>query len=157
MKPILQCTIYLAICGIGSFFLGRILPKTWFHFNHFPYRSFPFEQEGRIYHRIGVRKWKDAMPDMSRIAPALIPSKRIPPRADRQAIEEMLQETCVAEWTHALLILLGFGCVFLWEGSGGWILSTVYGIGNLPYIIIQRHNRPKLVRILKKKEMAASR
>lgn len=157
MRPLFKCTIYLAICGIGAFFLGRALPKAWFRFDRFPFRILPFEKEGRIYHRIGVRKWKDAMPDMSRIAPTLIPSKRIPPRASRQAIEEMLQETCVAEWIHALLILLGFGCVFLWEGTGGWILSVVYGIGNLPYIIIQRHNRPRLARILEKKEMAATR
>lgn len=151
MKPFLNCAIYLAICGIGSFFLGRGLAKYKLAYGRFPYRSLPFEKEGELYNRIGIRAWKDALPDMSKIVPGLIPSKKIPVHITSEQIEGMIQETCVAEWTHLLLIVLGFGCVLLWEGTGGWIMAILFAIGNIPYILIQRHNRPKLIRILQKK------
>ena len=60
----------------------------------------------------------------------------------------MLQETCVAEFIHVLLSILGFGAVFIVGGAWGWIISIVYFLaGNLPYIIIQRYNRPRLLRL----------
>ena len=30
MTSFLHCALYLAATGIGAFFLGRLLPKTWF-------------------------------------------------------------------------------------------------------------------------------
>lgn len=61
----------------------------------------------------------------------------------------MIQETCIAEWVHGLLIVLGFGCIWIWDGMGGWIISVLYALGNLPYILIQRYNRPRLVKLLR--------
>ena len=69
----------------------------------------------------------------------------------------MIQETCIAEWIHELLILIGFGCVFLWKGIGGWIVSLLYALGNLPYIIIQRYNRPKFIGLLKRLQAKEAR
>ena len=67
-----------------------------------------------------------------------------------------LRETCVAEFIHVLLSILGFGAVFIVGGAWGWIISIVYFLaGNLPYIIIQRYNRPRLLRLedgMKKQE-----
>lgn len=87
---------------------------------------------------------------MSVIFPTLIPSKRLPPILESAQIVSMIQETCIAEWVHDLLCIAGFGCVFLWKGIGGWLVSLLYAVGNLPYIIIQRYNRPKFIRLLKK-------
>ena len=60
------------------------------------------------------------------------------------------------EFIHVLLSILGFGAVFIVGGAWGWIISIVYFLaGNLPYIIIQRYNRPRLLRLedgMKKQE-----
>lgn len=142
--------LFLALIGVTTFFFGRLLPKEWFRYGRFPYRSFTFEQEGRLYVKIGVRKWKEHFPDMSVILPKLIPSKRLPQSAAAFQVELMILESCVAEWIHILLAFLGFGCVMLWKGSGGWIISILYALGNLPYVIIQRYNRPKFIRLYQK-------
>lgn len=150
MTGFLKCILFLAATGFGLFLVGRVVPKDRFQADRFPFRLFPFEQDGRIYDALHIKKWKEGFPDMSVILPALIPSKRLPKVLTAAQITSMIQETCIAEWTHDLLCLAGFGCVFLWKGIGGWLVSLLYAAGNLPYIIIQRYNRPKFVRLLKR-------
>lgn len=148
MKPFIDCCIYLAVIGVAGFFLGRLLPKNWFPHDSFPYRPFAFEKGGQIYTALGVRRWKDSFPDMSVILPATIPSKRLPKRATSAHLMLMLQETCVAELIHFLLCIGGLRCLWLWNGVGGVWIALLNILGNLPYIIIQRYNRPRLARLL---------
>ena len=150
MKHFLKCLSYLAGISLVFFFFGRILPQKWFHGDSVPFRPFPFEKDGAIYHIFGVRKRKDGFPDMSVAFPSLMPPKKLLKVPTASQIAWMIQETCIAELVHSLLCVLGFGCIFLWRGMGGWILSLLYAFGNLPYIIIQRYNRPKYLRLLKR-------
>ncbi len=61
----------------------------------------------------------------------------------------MIGETCVAEFTHFVLILLGFYALRLWPGTGGAVVTAIYILfGNLPFLIIQRYNRPRLQKLL---------
>lgn len=150
MNSFTKCVIYLAAISVGFFVAGRVVPKSWFRYGRYPYRSFRFEHDGRLYRILAVQKWKDRFPDMSAAFPGLMPSKRMPKGASAEHLERMIQETCVAEWTHWLLCLAGFGCAFLWKSIGGWLLSVLYALGNLPYIVIQRYNRPRLVKIHQK-------
>ena len=149
MENFWKCFWYLVTTGIVAFFVGRILPKKWFRADLFPYRPLKFEDSGRFYDKFGVRKWQNKVPDMSTIMSFLIPSKKLPQTLTSESVKAMLTENCIAEWIHYLLAVLGFGCVFIWENIGGWIVSALYAIGNLPYIIIQRYNRPKIVKLLK--------
>ena len=148
MGKLMHCIGYLALTGILSFFIGRILPKKWFHWNDIPYRTFPGEQEGKIYDRLKIRKWKDVVPDMSKILPAVMPG-RAPKAAhgSKEEIELLLQETCVAELIHAALCVAGVGCVFIWPGWQGVLLTVLNMLGNIPFMIIQRYNRPRLCRM----------
>ena len=126
----IYCLCYAAGLGVVSFVLGRLVPKEWFDYTRFPYRSFAFEKGGKIYEAIGIAKWQSRVPDMSRIFPKL------------------MRETCAAEATHALLILAGLGLLAIWPGAGGIVLYLIYAIfGNLVFLIIQRYNRPRLVRL----------
>lgn len=149
---LLTCVLYLTGIGIVSFVAGRLLPKTWFLYDRFPFRPLAAERGGKLYLRLGVRRWKDTMPDMSRVFPGIMPSKKLPSRLNAPVLVRMVQETCVAELTHAMLCVLGFGCVFIGKGAHGWALAFLFAVGNLPYIVIQRYNRPKLLRILEKLE-----
>ncbi len=142
-----QCFIYLAFIGITMFIVGRIMPKDIFRYDRVPFRSFAFERDGAVYLKLGVKKWKDEVPDMSKILPGVMPSKKAPFGADLDEVVLSIQETCVAEFVHAVLAVLGIACVEIWEGGGGAAVSVAYFIGNMPYIVIQRYNRPKLVRI----------
>ncbi len=148
MRDFIMCVLYLAAIGSVGFVIGRVVPKRLFRGDRFPFRSFPWEKEGKVYQALGIRRWKEKVPDMSQIFPSLMPSKRVPDAATPAQVERMVQETCVAEGTHCVLSLLGFGCVFILKGVWGWVVSILYLLGNLPYILIQRFNRPRLMRIL---------
>ncbi len=151
----LKCACYLALIGILSFPAGRIIPKRWFHPERFPYRSYPFEDEGRFYNRFRIHVWQNKVPDMSRILPKCIPPKSLSGNF-RERLPRMLQETCVAELTHALLCLAGLYCIRLWPGAGGIVIAGInIFILNMPFILIQRYNRPRLLKLYR--EVSAPR
>lgn len=139
--------MYLACIGVLSFGVGRLLPKRWFAPQAFPYKSLPFEKEGAIYRRLRVHKWQSRIPDMSRLLPRLIPPKAIPGKPTAAQLDLMLRETCIAECIHGALCLAGLGCLWIWRGAGGIIVTILYILGNLPFILVQRYNRPRLQRL----------
>ena len=95
---------------------------------------------------------------MSEILPNLMPSKKLPRRASGEQLMLMVQETCIAEFVHMILFVLGFGCVLLWDGPGGWMVAVVYNLlGNVPFILIQRYNRPRLQHLMAAMRAAAGK
>lgn len=150
MHPLISCLIYVAVIGIISQLIGPFLPRRWFHANRFPYKAWAWEKGGRIYNKLGIRRWKDHVPDMSRIFKNMV-AKKLPLDSDSAKMERLVQETCVAELVHAILIVLGLWCLRLWPGIGGVVFWLVYAVlGNLSFLIIQRYNRPRLVRLAAK-------
>lgn len=146
-KPsgLVACIVYAAVLGAAAFVLGRIVPKHIFNAEKFPFRC--TEREKKLYSVLRVKKWQNKLPDMSRVFKRIMPAKRITAQTLGD-IPRMIEETCVAEATHALLGVLGLGMLWLWPGLGGVIAAAVYILlGNLPYIIIQRYNRPRLMRL----------
>ena len=139
------CVIYIAVLGILSFIIGRLLPKGWFHADKFPCKTAAGEQ--KIYQALRVKSWQSKVPDMSRLFRHIMPAKKM--TAETVAdIPRMLEETCVAELTHTLLSILGLAMLWLWPGWGGIIVTIIYILlGNVPFIIIQRYNRPRLQRL----------
>lgn len=148
MTNLVDCCVYLAVIGIAGFLLGRALPKTWFSYDCFPYRPFAFEKSGKLYAILGVRRWKERFLDMSVILPAIMPSKKLPRRATVAELTLMLEETCIAELIHWILCIAGLRCLWIWNGAGGLWIALLNILGNLPYIIIQRYNRPRLAHLL---------
>ena len=156
--PFLKCACYLAGLGVLSFLLGRLVPKIWFDYTRFPYRAFAFERDGRVYDALGIARWQSRVPDMSRVFPKLMPPKKLSARPDEQTLLVMIRETCAAEATHALLMLAGLGVIFIWPCAWGILLYLVYAIfGNLIFILIQRYNRPRLVRLYERMRMKRSK
>ena len=86
-------------------------------------------------------------PHMSRLFKKLMPEKKLTQKT-AQDLPLMIQETCVAELTHGLLCFAGLALLKIWRGPGGVILTVIYIVfGNLPFLLIQRYNRPRLVRL----------
>jgi len=131
-----RCFWYLIITGVIAFFAGRLIPKNWFRPDLFPYRSYKFEQDGRIYDKLKVRKWQNKIPDMSKILPKVMPPKNLSGNF-RERMPRMLQETCVEEMIHSVLCVTGLRCLKLYPGIGGVIIVILYIVAfNLPFIII---------------------
>ena len=65
-------------------------------------------------------------------------------------VERLVYESCIAEADHWILMITGFGCTYIWDGAGGVVVSVLWALGNLPFAIIQRYNRPNMKRVVKK-------
>ena len=146
---------YLAVLSFGSFVAGRFLPYRWFRADRFPFRCMKFEQDGKLYVRMGLPKWQKKVPDMSRIFPFLMPAKKMMDRTP-EGLQTMISETCIAEAVHLALAVLGFGALAFWHSVPAVVLTVLYCVGNLPFVLIQRFNRPRLVRLKTKMEARAS-
>ena len=142
------CILYLAILGLLCFPFGRLLARRTFDVSRFPFRTHPFEREGRFYDDVfHIRRWQARVPDMSRLFTRLMPAKRLTKQTAAD-LPRMIAETCVAELTHTALSLCALAMPLLWRGAGGAIAAAVYILlGNLPFIIVQRYNRPRLQRL----------
>ena len=145
-----HAVIYTASLVVVSHYVGQALPRRWFHPDRFPFKSFRWEQEGNVYRRLGVQHWKDLVPDMSKVMPDMIP-KRVSLRGTAEEAMTLVQETCVAEAVHGVLMVLSVGNYLLCQNLAGLAITLFDAIFlNLPYWIIQRYNRPKLLRLAEK-------
>lgn len=146
----LRCAIYLTIIGIASHFFGEAIPRQNIDFEKAPFKSFKWEAEGRIYEKLKIRKWKNKVPDMSKLCTDMIP-KKFDITSNAESLRVLILETCVAEIVHNVLSILGCVCMLIWEGIGGVVVTLIWIVfGNIPYVIIQRYNRPKLIKTYKK-------
>lgn len=149
---LLKCACYLALTGTVGFFVGRLIPKEWLKPETGWFRGFSFEKNGAVYEKLGIRKWHKKVPDMSRILPALMPAKNLSGDYGER-LPVMIQETCVAEIVHITVSIAGLRCLWMWPGVGGVTVTAIHIILlNLPFILIQRYNRPRLIRLQKKLE-----
>ena len=144
-----NCFEYCAFIAIAAFFIGRILPKRWFHAEMFPYASYSFEKNGKRYDRLHIRKWMNHVPDMSRVFTKWMPAKKMDDNY-RENLPLLIQETCIAEFIHSAEGIAGLYCISIWPGIGGFVLGMLFMLGNLPFICIQRYNRPRMLKIWKR-------
>lgn len=149
----IRCVGYLALLGIVGFIIGRLIPKKWFCEDVFPYKQYHFEKNGKFYDHFQIKKWKDKLLDMSKIFPKIMPIKRLVyPNSYgvdfMTKLPVLIKETCIAEFIHSMLSLAGFVCMAIWDGLGGFIVSLLYALGNIPFIMAQRYNRPRFIYLL---------
>ena len=149
----LKFLCYYLLISVCSFPIGRMIPKEYFAYHVFPYKPFSFEKNGKLYERLGIKKWQNHLPDMSRIFPQWMPPKNMSGNY-RDRLPTMIQETCVAEFTHGMLSIFGLFGLSMWDSSWRFLLAGIYiFVFNLPYVIIQRYNRPRLVKVYNKLKM----
>ena len=141
---------YIALIGILAHILGEALPRKWFHWDRFPYRTFSWEREGRVYEAMGIRRWKDRLPDKSKHTKKTF-TKQMKGHDSIDGLVRFLQETCVAELVHWCLLLLSFPLYSYVPTGFGAAVTVLYALSNLPFILIQRYNRPRLQRLLNRK------
>ena len=161
MLCFINCLIFLIISGLIIFFIGRLIPRRFIKENKYPYKSFLVEKNGEIYNKINIKRWKTKLPDASVIVSKLFkklkikfpykffPVKRIN-RYDKESINILIKESCIAETNHILAGIIGFGCTMIWKNIGGWIISILYFLWNVPFVLIQRYNRPRLLALMNK-------
>ena len=104
----------------------------------------PFEQ--KLYRVLRVKRWKSAMPTYDPDSFSL----------QKNTLEQVIRNSCTAELVHTLILPLSFLPLFaarLWGAFPVFLVTSILAaLLDSAFIIMQRYNRPRLVRILKKKE-----
>ncbi len=103
----------------------------------------PKSFEANLYEKIKVKKWKDKMPTYN---PHTFSLKE-------NTLEEIITTMCVSEIGHTLIFVFSFIPIFFslfWDAFGVFLITSIISAGfDLLFVIMQRYNRPRLVKLLK--------
>lgn len=104
----------------------------------------PVEHNGRLYRRrFLIHRWKDRLPEVHGWGPgAGVDKARLTGRAGARPL---LRETRRAEYVHVAVAACG-PLFLLWNPPGLGAAMVVGGIAfNVPFVMIQRYNRARLL------------
>ncbi|MBR6603768.1 MAG: hypothetical protein IKK94_07110 [Clostridia bacterium] len=138
--------IFTLTAGIIAHIFGLVFPKKLLKYNVFPFREYSYEAGGSFYNKFHISKWIAKAPDMSKVVPYMF-KKKLNKEMSSEHIFKYIKETCLSELVHYLLILSSPVLLFTVRGRRGLIFMLIYIFCNIPFIMIQRYNRPKLVRL----------
>ena len=99
--------------------------------------------EEKLYKRLNIKKWKQNMP-------TFMPDDFDPRKHNW---DEIAQAMCQAEVVHVVIMVLSFVpvCFSVWFGAFPVFVITSFLAASLdlPFIMIQRYNRSRIIRMLK--------
>lgn len=132
--------------------LCQKLPKGWFCYQNFFFRPKPFEQDGKIYKTVfKIQRWKGFLPDGAAVSKSGYRKKHLTDLSP-QNLAMFLEQSCRAELGH-LLAIAPFWVFGLFLPTAAVPIMLIYALGiNLPCILAQRYNRPRVAKILMRME-----
>lgn len=150
--------LYSAIWVVFHFGAGTLahhLPTGFFNGLPLVSRTYGWEDDGRVYRRLGIRRWKDRLPEAGRFYAGGF-SKRHLEDHNPAYLQRFILETSRAEFSHWLTWALAL-TFFAWNPWPIGVAMLMYGAAtNLPFIVIQRYNRPRLARTLRARRAPGS-
>ena len=149
--------VTLAIIGPVGFACGELFPRKWVHYDRFPFKEYKWERNGRLYLKLRVNKWKDKVPDMSSYFKGMFYKKALAQTRSSAYFERFVIETCIAEAVHVGLMLGGFVAYWVFPNAWGLSASILYALGNLPFVLIQRYNRPRFKLLMERQKKIEAR
>ena len=131
--------------------VGYLLPKLTNY--DFDYRHFWFQPrswEPAFYKKLHVRKWKGSLPTYA-------PSQF---SLEEQSLHRIIQNMCGAELVHEIIMIFSFLPLLVVPVWGEFwvflITSALAALFDSIFVMAQRYNRPRLVRIYERQEAKAS-
>lgn len=108
----------------------------------------PVEDRGRRWERLAVRRWKGLLPE----AGGFFGGRSKKRLAGRQEADAQLVETRRAEVVHWTLAACG-PLFLLWNPPAMGAVMVAFGVVfNAPFIVVQRFNRARLLRVVERRE-----
>ena len=150
LKLILLNSVSWLIIHLIISILARRIPDEFLEKKQNWFQLAPWEEKGIFWQKwLHIRSWKDVLPDSTLFFNQNYDLSRLS-SVKKEEINRFLIETRRAELTHWLSILPA-GFFFMWNPPwAGWI-NLLYAVGvNLPFILIQRYNRPRLEKLFRR-------
>lgn len=148
-QPLLYVLLLNIISGVlwhcAVFFICISVQDTFFSHNKLLYKPHKWEKNGRFYSRVlRINRWKDSLPQHTGKGGF---SKVHLDNVSTGYLESFITETCRGEWNHTLNCLFAVVIFVLNDIPVSLVLSFLLLLGNIPYIMIQRYNRFRLLRL----------
>ncbi len=128
--------------------LSLKIPSAFLGFKKWLFKERKWEAGGTVYQRVfKVKLWKTTIPELSDLIKPIFPRKRIT-TYDKEYLYKYLTESCRAELTHWGIILSSL-LFALWSSFTQTATMILLALTlNLPFVIIQRYNRPRIISFL---------
>lgn len=138
--------IVFLIDAVVAFVIHK-LPNKWFNPYKKIYHVFGFERN--FYESIGIKKWKDRIPEMGQLCN--FKKDKIADINNNEYVFKFLEETCYAEVLHLFSAFLGFLVILFFPIKYAFWITGPVAVVNLFLqilpVFIQRYTRPKLMKI----------
>lgn len=110
-------------------------------------KSYNFEKNGNLWNKLfQVRKWKDIVPEGGQIFTGSYNKSELKDKSP-VALKSFIIEINRAEVTH-WMIIFSLPLILLFNPRWTFIIHSLYALAsNIPFIIIQRYNRPRFERL----------
>ncbi len=147
---VLDCVAW-ALIQPGIAYLSMRFPRAWLDHERWLYQPRPWERDGDLYQDLfRVRSWKRRLPSGGTLFEGFSMTELR--SRNRDHLETWVTETCRAELCHWVAILPAL-LFFLWNPPWLGLVMVVYAVAfNAVPIIAQRHNRPRLLALLRRVE-----
>lgn len=146
-QTLLNLLISFAIVLLPSLIIAvliRLLPKSWFDNKHKIFKV--SKKERHFYEKIKIKIWKDKIPDLGQTAN--FKKDKLDNTNDPVYLKKFINETIYGECVHILCIISALlSLIFVPKKlllPMALPIAIVYICYNIPSIIIQRYNRPRL-------------
>lgn len=147
VAPVAIFAIIFTLDAIIAAIIHKINPK------HFSYQKKCYtvsKKEKKFLEKIGIKKWKDKVPETGQVC-NFKKDKLV--STDVDYLEKFIVETCYAETIHIAMSLIGFLIFIIWPIKDFLYFTLPMSLFNffinIPSILIQRYNRPRLVSLYK--------
>ncbi|MBD3241890.1 MAG: glycosyl-4,4'-diaponeurosporenoate acyltransferase [Chitinivibrionales bacterium] len=137
-------------------FGATLLPRNLFNERQWLFRIRGWERGGTLYERLNVMAWKKLLPDGAALFRGGFRKKHMQ-AGNKTYLMQFVKETCRAEAAHWTVIAVS-PLFFLWNPRRVGVVMIAYALAaNLPCVIVQRYNRPRLMRIAQRMGKAGAR
>ncbi len=146
---ILLCFFAWLFIQSGAAMLCLYLPNHCFSPNKTIFRGYRWEKEGKIYEKLFiVKRWKHLLPDGGMISKKRGFRKKKLESFSQDSLNRFLIESARGEMTHWIPIFFFWVFWMFTPPMVPWIMLIYALLINMPCIIVQRYNRPRVQRLL---------
>lgn len=150
---IVLCFIVWPILQVVAALFCLNLPDRFFSPNTVIFRTYRFEKEGRIYDSLfRVSRWKHLLPDGGMVWKTRGFRKKHLGSFTTENLSRFLIESARGELTHWLAIAPFWVFWLFTPPAVPWIMLGYALLVNMPCIFAQRYNRPRIQRVLKRRQ-----
>lgn len=123
---------------------GKITDKFNINYNHPWYKTRKFEKG--LYKLLKVRKWKDKVLTFE-------PDKYDFKNRTLEQLATTMSKSELDHWINEIISIVSMFFVLLWGCAPAFIISAIVAmLFDAQFIVVQRYNRPVVLRLMSKKE-----